>query len=245
MVSIPSLEAAPVFPPDFSPGATTSPNGQRPRVDDLHAEANHRIANNLAMIAGLVRLHASSVTSGRAENFTRGDVRQLLDEIGSRIETVGRLHRLLSYSAPRTAVNLSEHLEETCEALVASMSDQAAITLSFRAAGECSVEPDGAGPVALIVSELVTNAIKHAHPAGAPGKILIRCGPGLGGGIYVDVEDDGVGLPESFDPWTDGGLGFRVVRNLAYQLGARLAFDMDGLGLKVKLIVPAAKPECG
>lgn len=233
-----------MFPPDFSPGVMTSPTGQRPRADDLHAEANHRIANNLAMVAGLVRLHASSVSSGRQESFTRADVRQLLDEIGSRIETVGRLHRLLSYSAPRSAVNLSDHLEETCEALVATMSDRTTISLSFRADGECAVHPDSAGPVALIVSELVTNAIKHAHPAGAPGKILIRCGPGLGGGLYVDVEDDGVGLPESFDPWSDGGLGFRVVRNLAYQLGARLAFDMNGLGLRVKLIVPAAAAGC-
>ena len=240
MVSIPSSEAAPVFPPDFSPGATTSPNGQRPRADDLHTEANHRIANNLAMIAGLVRLHASNVTSGREENFTRGDVRQLLDEIGTRIETVGRLHRLLSSTTPRSAVNMADHLRDTCEALVASMLDERAIALSFRAVGDCAVDPDSAGPVALIVSELVTNSIKHAHPAGAPGKILIRCGPGLAGGIYVEVEDDGVGLPEGFDPWKDGGLGFRVVRNLAYQLGARLAFDMDGLGLKAKLIVPAA-----
>jgi len=229
-----------VFPPDFSPGATTSPNGQRPRADNLHAEANHRIANNLAMIAGLVRLHASDVKAARQENFTRTDVRQLLDEIGSRIETVGRLHRLLSNTRSDGVVNMADHLRETCEALVASMSDERAIALSFCAIGNCAVDPDNAGPVALIVSELVTNSIKHAHPAGAPGKILVRCGPGLAGGIYVEVEDDGVGLPDGFDPWKDGGLGFRVVRNLAYQLGARLAFDMDGLGLKARLIVPAA-----
>jgi len=229
-----------VFPPDLSPGATTSPNGQRPRADDLHTEANHRIANNLAMIAGLVRLHASNVGAAREESFTRTDVRQLLNEIGTRIETVGRLHRLLSNTTPQGAVNMADHLRETCDTLVASMSDERAVALSFRAVGDCVVDSDNAGPVALIVSELVTNSIKHAHPAGAPGKILIRCGPGLGGGLYVDVEDDGVGLPEGFDPWKDGGLGFRVVRNLAYQMGARLAFDMDGLGLKAKLIVPAA-----
>jgi two-component sensor histidine kinase len=241
MVSFPSpSEAAPVFPPDFSPGATISPDRHRPRADDLHTEANHRIANNLAMIAGLVRLHASDVKAARQESFTRTDVRQLLDEIGSRIETVGRLHRLLSNTRSDGVVNMADHLRETCEALVASMSDERAIALSFCAIGNCAVDPDNAGPVALIVSELVTNSIKHAHPAGAPGKILVRCGPGLAGGIYVEVEDDGVGLPEGFDPWKDGGLGFRVVRNLAYQMGARLAFDMDGLGLKARLIVPAA-----
>ena len=231
-----------MFPPDFSPGASALPNGPRPSADELHREANHRIANNLAMIAGLVRLHASNVSSGQQEVLTRRDVRTLLDEIGSRIETVGRLHRLLSNPGIEGTIDLAVHLRETCETLVATLPhDQ--IALSFRSSGPCMVTPDGAGPIGLVVSELITNAVKHAHPAGAPGKILVRCGPGLGAGIFVEVEDDGVGLPEDFDPWKDGGLGFRVVRNLAYQLGARLAFDMDGLGLKVKLIVPAAVAE--
>lgn len=231
-----------MFPPDFSPGASASPNGPRPSADELHREANHRIANNLAMIAGLVRLHATNVSSGQDEVLTRRDVRSLLDEIGSRIETVGRLHRLLSNPSAEGAIDLTVHLEETCQALIATI-PHSQIGLSFRSSGPCMVTPDGAGPIGLIVSELVTNAVKHAHPAGAPGKILVRCGPGLGGGLFVDVEDDGVGLPEDFDPWKDGGLGFRVVRNLAYQLGARLAFDMDGLGLKVKLILPAVTME--
>ena len=231
-----------MFPPEFSPGASASPNGPRLSADELHREANHRIANNLAMIAGLVRLHASSVSAGQAELLSRRDVRSLLDEIGSRIETVGRLHRLLSNPSAEGRIDLTVHLEETCKALIATM-PHSEIGLAFRASGPCMVTPDAAGPIGLIVSELVTNAVKHAHPAGAPGKILVRCGPGLGGGLFVDVEDDGVGLPEDFDPWKDGGLGFRVVRNLAYQLGARLAFDMDGLGLKVKLIVPAAMME--
>lgn len=236
------MEAAPVFPPEFSPGAAASPNGPRPNADELHREANHRIANNLAMIAGLVRLHASNVTSGREDMFSRRDVRTLLDEIGSRIETVGRLHRLLSNPSAEGRIDLSIHLEETCQTLVSTLPHDRT-ELTFRASGPCMATPDAAGPIGLIVSELITNAVKHSHPAGAPGKILVRCGPGLGGGIYVDVEDDGVGLPEDFDPWKDGGLGFRVVRNLAYQLGARLAFDMDGLGLKVKLIVPAMAKE--
>jgi two-component sensor histidine kinase len=166
----------------------------------------------------------------------------LLDEIGSRIETVGRLHRLLSNPGADGTIDLAAHLRETCETLVSTMPHEE-IGLAFRSAGDCMVTPDAAGPIGLVVAELVTNAVKHAHPAGAPGKILVRCGPGLAGGIYVDVEDDGVGLPEDFDPWKDGGLGFRVVRNLAYQLGARLAFDMDGLGLKVKLIVPPPEPD--
>lgn len=230
-----------MYPPDVAPGATVITDGPRASADDLHKEANHRIANNLAVIAGLVRLHAANV-SASSENMRRRDVEAMLDEISTRIDTVGRLHRLLSDLTPGALVDVGEHLRHTCEAIVESLARSNRVVLSCRRDTACMLAPDHAGPVALIVSELVTNAIKHAHPTGVPGKILVRCGQGLGGSVYVDVEDDGVGLPEDFDPWSGGGLGFRVIRGLAQQLDARLIFDAEGIGLKVKLIVPAMAP---
>lgn len=227
-----------MFPPDPPPGALVPSNGLRLATDDLNREANHRIANNLSAIAGLVRLHAAEVASRRADLFSGADVRSMLDEIGSRIETVGRLHRLLSDAPPGEEINLAVHLTETAEALVSSLSRGDLISLSCDGVENCYIDPDQAAPVALIVNELVTNAIKHSHPAGAPGNIMVRCGVGLGGSLYVEVEDDGVGLPEDFDPRTDGSLGFQVVRGLADQLGARLVFDGDGIGLRVRLMVP-------
>ena len=225
--------------PDFSPVATTSlSDASRPSSDGLHKEANHRIANNLSSIAGLVRLHAAE-TSARMERIYTGDeVRGLLDEIGSRIETVGRLHRLLSETPPGISVDLGAYIADTADALVSSLSDERRVRLSTRGLEHCFLNPDQAAPVALVVSELITNAIKHAHPAGAPGKIIVRCGANMAGSVYVEVEDDGVGLPENFDPWRDGGLGFEIVRGLSQQLGAKLLFDADGIGMRVRLTVP-------
>ena len=229
-----------MFPPEFSPGAlTSSRDAQRPRTDDLHKEANHRIANNLASIAGLVRLHAAEASSRLSDLYTGADVRGLLNEIGSRIETVGRLHRLLSETPADTSVNLGAYIAETAEALVGSLSDESHVRLSARGMQDCFLNPDQAVPVALIVSELITNAIKHAHPAGAPGKIAVRCWTTMTGGVYVEVEDDGVGLPENFDPWKNGGLGLEIIRGLSQQLDAKLMFDADGIGLRVRLAVPA------
>ncbi|HEX6866506.1 MAG TPA: histidine kinase dimerization/phosphoacceptor domain -containing protein, partial [Caulobacteraceae bacterium] len=89
--------------------------------DGLDREANHRIANNLSVLAGLVRLHAAQATS-RADNpFSGSEVSGLLDEIGARIDTVGRLHRLLSSAPAGTAMNLGVYLADTAETLVASM----------------------------------------------------------------------------------------------------------------------------
>ncbi|HYG28131.1 MAG TPA: sensor histidine kinase [Caulobacteraceae bacterium] len=226
-----------MYTPDVAPGATVISHGPRATADDLHKEANHRIANNLAVIAGLVRLHAANVAAS-TEHLRRHEVEAILDEISTRIDTVGRLHRLLSDLDAGAQVDLGEHLRHTCEAIVESLARSNRVVLSCRRDAPCLLAPDQAGPVALIVSELVTNAIKHAHPTGVPGKILVRTGQGLAGSVYVDVEDDGIGLPEDFDPWSQGGLGLRVIRGLSQQLNARLIFDAEGIGLKVKLIVP-------
>lgn len=224
----------------MTPGAKVVSHGPRATTDALQQEANHRIANNLAVIAGLVRLHAANV-SASGETLRRQDVEAMLDEISTRIDTVGRLHRLLSNLEPGGLIDLGDHLRHTCEAIVESLSRRNRVTLSCRRDAPCLLGPDQAAPVALIVSELVTNAIKYAHPTGVPGRILVRSGKSLAGSIYVDVEDDGVGLPEGFDPWSGGGLGFRVVHGLSQQLGAKLIFDAEGIGLKVRLIVPAAE----
>lgn len=219
-----------------SPGAASSPDSGHAGAHDLHREANHRIANNLSVIAGLVRMHAIKVRGSR--RLTGDDVNEILEEISSRIDTVSRLHRLLSNLQPGARIDLGYHLRETCEALADSLASSNQMTLTCRPTSACFIDPDKAGPIALIVSELVTNAIKHAHPTGVPGQILVRCGQGLAGYVYVDVEDDGIGLPEDFDPWSGGNLGLQVIRGLAQQLNARLVFDAEGIGLKVKLIVP-------
>jgi two-component sensor histidine kinase len=104
------------------------------------------------------------------------------------------------------------------------------------------VRPDQATPVALIVSELVTNALKYAHPAGVAGRILVSCRL-TGAGLVVEVTDDGVGLSEDFDPHSDGGLGFRVVRGLARQLGADLVYESSDIGLIVRLVLGADEDE--
>ena len=54
----------------------------------------------------------------------------------------------------------------------------------------------------------------------------------------LHIADDGVGLPENFDPEKDGGLGLRMVRSFAKQLGATLHFESPGVGACVRLEMP-------
>ena len=199
------------------------------------SEAHHRIANNLALVAGFVRLQASALERDERTLGPR-EARRLLDEIGIRIDTVARLHRLLSVDPGQSRIDLGEYLTTTCEALAETAADQP-VEL-FCDANACMTDADQAQLIGLVVAELVTNSLKYAHPAGAPGRIEVRCRKLGDSALLISVADDGVGLPEGFDPRTDGGLGMRVIRSLSQQLGADLDFDAGGLGLAVRITVP-------
>jgi two-component sensor histidine kinase len=207
---------------------------------DLIAEANHRIANNLAMIAGLARLQAGYVRDA-ADRFTGKEVQLMLQEFGSRVDAVARLHRLLANPAQPARIDLPDYLRGVAEAVVATMSHAGPVDVRFDAGADCTISSKRALPLGLIVGELVTNAIKYAHPTGISGLIDLSCHKHPDGRIVVEVYDDGVGLPDGLDPMESMDLGLRLVRSLAHQLGAEIAFENDGLGLRVSVsICPAA-----
>lgn len=89
-----------------------------------------------------------------------------------------------------------------------------------------------------IVVELLINAIKYAHPTGLPVFIHLTLQDVADDRIAVEVEDDGVGLPENFNPATDGGLGFRIMTSLATQLQGQLEFKQMRTGLRARLTLP-------
>ena len=209
--------------------------------DFLAAEMNHRIANSLSLIASLVRMQANSLRD-QPRTMTSDEALLLLTEVATRIETVGLLHRRLSVEPRLQAVNVGDYLREICNDLVRSLTACGRVNLSYSCASHCLVPASQIVPLALITSEAVTNAIEHAHPTGVAGSIDIGCRRQRDRAIIVEIADDGVGLPEHFDPQTDGGLGLQVMRLLGQQVGASLKFRSNGLGLHVQIALPKAAP---
>ena len=200
-------------------------------------EADHRIANHLALLNSYVRLQAADLTRQGAAP-SRDSVRLLLTGVGVQIDSVARLHRSLAAHGQHQSADLSEHLHAVCAPFAFGLSGGCEIIEDFR--DGCIVRPDQVLPLTQIVAEVITNAVKHAHADGGTGSILARCRKDAAGAVVVEVIDDGAGLPEAFDPKTDGGLGFRLLRALGKQLGARIAFESNSPGLRFRLMLPAA-----
>ncbi len=201
------------------------------------AEADHRIANNLASLSGVVRLQRNAISRSSDQTFTTKQVCMLLDDIGARIEVTAKLHKSLALTVHGNGVNLGDFLQEISE-MIGTLGPEGKMDLTFDHSCDGCIDPRHALHAALIAAELLTNACKYAHPTGLPVKVHVRCETNGDGSFVVEVTDDGVGFPESFDPATDGGLGFQLMRALANGLGAELQFEHSSLGVCGRLVKP-------
>lgn len=200
------------------------------------AEADHRIANNLASLSGVIRLQRNAISKSR-RTFTTDQVCTLLDDIVARTEVAAKLHRSLARAVNGKGVNLGEFVKEVCE-MIGSLGPYGNMQLTVDRACDAHIDARHALHAGLIIAELLTNASKYAHPTGLPVKAHIDCETKDDGSFMVEVTDDGVGFPENFDPSIDGGLGFQLMRALANGLHAELHFEHDSLGVCARLVKP-------
>jgi two-component sensor histidine kinase len=198
------------------------------------AEADHRIANNLASLGSVIRLQRNAI-SRSGKTFTAGQVCVLLDDIDARIEVTAKLHKSLARAINGNGINLGDFVQEIAE-MIATLGQQGKMHLTVDNSRAGYVDPRLALHAGLITAELLTNASKYAHPSGLVVQVGIRCETTDDGSFVVEVTDDGVGFPESFDPATDGGLGFQLMRALANGLDAELRFEHDSLGVRARLV---------
>jgi len=206
----------------------------------LLAESNHRIANNLAVVAGYLILQANR-TIRDGGPVAACEVHSILSTASARISAAGNLHRMLTTSTDGV-IDLGEYLDKVAHCAVEAMTDRNEFDLVLDFEPGCVVASDQALNLGLLVGELIINAIKHAHPARAV-RGVIEAGCYLDGNeIFAWVRDDGVGLPEGFDLEHDGSVGMRTLRLIAQQIGVELDFINEEIGLNVQLRIPALVP---
>jgi two-component sensor histidine kinase len=102
-----------------------------------------------------------------------------------------------------------------------------------------TVGSDVATPLAMVLTEVLQNAMEHGFPDGRSGTIDVAV-TSTPAGLEVRISDDGVGLPAGFDLDESSSLGLSIVRTLIGELGGklRMACRDDGTGTVVELTLP-------
>ena len=200
------------------------------------AEADHRIANSLALVSSLLKAQARHVAG--KEILTGAEARAVLEESAARIDAVGNLHRLLIGAAGTTpALDVADHLTNIAEAARGFATAAGSVRLSYDFGSNLKLDSTRLTALGLFAGEVILNAFKHAHPANAPGEIRVSCWQ-IDAFLVLVIEDDGVGFREGFRSETHGGAGFKVMAALADQLKARVSRKSTPLGLWTEILLP-------
>lgn len=197
----------------------------RERAELLLAEVNHRVANSLALVSALVRMQSSAVHDPQAK--------AALEETQARISAVAGIHRVLYTSSDVRSVSISDYLK----GLVAEL--DTTLDSGGKPFVRLDVEPmqvptDKAVPIAVIVTELVTNAFKYAYPNRERGEVRVRLHRHEGDRARLSVEDDGIGWGGEGKP-QGTGLGSRIVKALSQSLGSKVEYDTSHGGTAIRL----------
>jgi PAS domain S-box-containing protein len=208
------------------------PNDAEARLETVQlqlAEVQHRVKNHLAMVVSLIRMQAREP----GQDYV---------VLARRIEALQLLYQELSdtgvASTGQDEVPLGAYVSRIAAA-IGHLDGGQGVRINVQAE-EIRVDATTAGRVGLLVSEILTNAFRHAFTGRDGGLVETRLQRLSDGTVRVTVADDGVGLPDGHGWPTRGNLGSRIVSALLTGLEARHSVDTSTAGTTITIDIPAA-----
>ncbi|MDN5892953.1 MAG: PAS domain-containing sensor histidine kinase [Nocardioides sp.] len=166
-------------------------------------EIHHRVKNNLQTVAALLRL--------QARRMGTPDAKAALEEAVRRVGSIAIVHETLSQ-----AVEENVNFDEIADRLGRMVTDVSAVgeSVHVQRTGSFGILPsESATALAMVITEVLQNAVEHGYRAGETGRITVDARR-LAGRLHVTIEDDGRGLPEEFSLDSAMHLGLSIVRTL-------------------------------
>lgn len=189
----------------------------------LH-EVDHRVKNNLQMVSSLILMQARAIPDGK--------IRQSLQDMLSRVEALSTVHRRFYQSDDVSRFDVGDFLKDLVRDVVAASRFQNAET-RFEL-DTVDIAAGRAAALALIINELVTNALKHAFD-GTDHPVLTTRIRTAGDNFVIDIEDNGVGMGETNGSAT---FGTKLIRSLGRQLKAEISWEENNPGTRATIRLP-------
>jgi PAS domain S-box-containing protein len=180
----------------------------------LLREIHHRVKNNLAVVSSLLRLQSRHTR----DEYHRG----MFDEAQDRIRSIALAHEKLYQSQSLADLNVREYLTNLVDHMFAAGGRVGSTVHLQKEIAEVRVGLEIAVTLGFIVTELVSNSLKHAFPEGRSGRVLLSLKKLDESTLELVVADDGVGLPAHIQVESARTLGLDLVRIFSRQLEAHL-----------------------
>jgi len=206
-------------------------------VSNNLAEADHRIANHLAMLSRYVRLRTGRLVERDAAPNAE-DLRCLTRLIVAQIDAISDLHRILADQGNPDTLDLSIPLSSICKAMQAGVADEINIVMQLEK--DCEIALQSILPVTQIFTEVVTNVIKHGCDSEGHGAIKVSCCKSSSETVVVEVSDSGSGLSDTSLATNGDGLGLRLIDTIIRQVDGSIEYLSTSQGLTVRVELPAA-----
>ena len=177
-------------------------------------ELQHRVKNSFTLITSMIQLASGAADSQEAQ--------EALEEILMRVNAIAELYTLLYSANSYTTVQA----ETYCGRLVDSLLEMASDVSVDMEIAKVTLSVKSATSLGIVITELVTNALKYAFKDGKPGLLRVSLKRD-GVDLVLTVQDNGKGFPDTFDIKNSSGLGLTLVQALASQLGGTFSVEND------------------
>ena len=187
--------------------------------DLLLKEIHHRVKNNLQIIISLLNLQSGYIKDEETLKAVR--------EGQNRVRSMALVHEKFYQSDELGEIDFKEYTEKLCHFLKQSYAEQEApINIVVQAEG-IGLDMDTAMPCGLLITEIVSNALKYGFPNNREGEIRITFTKTGEKKIRMDISDNGIGLPAGFEIEKSESLGMQLIIALTSQLDGELKFSAD------------------
>lgn len=199
------------------------PTNNQVRYNNL-SPGNYRFyvqAVNLQIISSLLDLQADTLEIPRDS-----EILQVFEESKNRIRSMTLIHENLYQTRDLARIDVQEYIRELVDHFIDTYENLMEKITPRIQVDHISLNMDTAIPIGLILSELISNALKHAFPPGEEGEIHISLHSQSDGTAVLRVSDNGIGLPRDKYVHQNRSLGLQLVTLLTQQVKGTL--DMDG-----------------
>jgi PAS domain S-box-containing protein len=199
----------------------------------LLKEIHHRVKNNLQIISSLLSLESETIQDEK--------MFEIISNSQNRIKSMALIHEKLYQSENLSLVDFPAYVRSLLDTLFFSYTTGSRFVNPELDLCELYLDINTAIPLALVINELVSNALEHAFPEEREGRITVSLKQKKRIKYVLCIADDGVGFPDNLDYRCTKSIGLQLVNMLTKQIGAELTLKGNG-GTEFKITFPVKEP---